>query len=61
VPVILLSGHPLEEQPKDADALAVSAWLFKPPEPRQLAEAIAQALQAAPRPRHRANMPSSRS
>ena len=50
VPVILLSGHPLEEQPKDADALAVSAWLFKPPEPRQLAEAIAQALQAAPRP-----------
>ena len=44
VPVILMSGHPLDEEQVNWQRLGVTAWLEKPPHTLQLAQAIAKAL-----------------
>ena len=43
-PVILMSGHPMGEEQVDRQELGVHAWLDKPPNSRQLAQAMAEAL-----------------
>jgi two-component system cell cycle sensor histidine kinase/response regulator CckA len=42
--VVMLSGHPLEQEMEDLRAQGLSAWLPKPPDLRQLSRALAQAL-----------------
>lgn len=42
--VILMSGHPLDEEQVNWQQLGVTAWLEKPPRTLQLAQAIAKAL-----------------
>jgi CheY-like chemotaxis protein len=44
VPVIMLTGHPMEEELKSLRAQGMSGWLPKPPELEQLAEIVARAL-----------------
>jgi PAS domain S-box-containing protein len=44
MPVILLSGYPQERDAADLNAYRVSAWLSKPLNVEELAEAVAQAL-----------------
>jgi two-component system, cell cycle sensor histidine kinase and response regulator CckA len=44
MPIILMSGHPLDEEQVNWQRLGVTAWLEKPPHTLQLAQAIAQAL-----------------
>jgi two-component system, cell cycle sensor histidine kinase and response regulator CckA len=47
VPVILLTGHPLDEaEVNTLRTLGLHAWLSKPPDVRQLSQLIAQALVA---------------
>jgi len=43
-PVILLTGHSLDQEPVDVWEWGLSAWLHKPPLPGELAEALAAAL-----------------
>jgi DNA-binding NtrC family response regulator len=44
VPVIMLTGHPLEKEMEDLRAHGLLEWLPKPPELKQLAEVVARAL-----------------
>jgi CheY-like chemotaxis protein len=44
-PVILMSGHPMGEDRTRLEQAGVAAWLDKPPNRQQLAQAIAGALQ----------------
>ncbi|NOZ48570.1 MAG: PAS domain S-box protein [Chloroflexi bacterium] len=44
MPVILLTGYPEEEQLKIAQSQGLSAYLSKPPDPDELAQALAEAL-----------------
>jgi len=44
VRVVMLTGHPLEEELESLRAQGMSDWLFKPPSLEQLAEVVAQAL-----------------
>lgn len=46
LPVILLSGHPRDEDPNDVETLGLCAWLSKPPQSDELAKAMAKALRA---------------
>ena len=46
-PFIMLTGHPLDDDVKVLKKEGLNAWLPKPPELEQLAQAIAQALQEA--------------
>jgi PAS domain S-box-containing protein len=43
-PVILLTGHPMNEELDELHVQGLSAWLTKPPSLAQLAQAISQAL-----------------
>ncbi len=47
-PVVILSGHPMEIEEKALQSLGVVSWLVKPPGLKDLAAAIAQALQIRP-------------
>jgi CheY-like chemotaxis protein len=47
-PVIMLSGHPLEDKLKDMQAQGLAGWLPKPPTIEQLAKLLAQVLKANP-------------
>jgi CheY-like chemotaxis protein len=42
--VVLLTGHPMEEELETLRAEGLSDWLPKPPSPEQLAQVVAQAL-----------------
>jgi PAS domain S-box-containing protein len=42
-PVILMSGHPMQEERADLQDLRITAWLDKPPSPWLLAQALARA------------------
>lgn len=44
VPVVLLTGHPLEKEMEELRAQGMSDWLFKPPSLEQLAKVVARAL-----------------
>jgi PAS domain S-box-containing protein len=44
VPVVMLTGHPLEEELEGLRSQGLSAWLPKPPSVEQLAQAVARAL-----------------
>ncbi len=44
IPVILMSGHPLDDEPVNWQQLGVAAWIEKPPHTPQLAQAMARAL-----------------
>ena len=44
LPVVMLSGHPMEAKLKDLEAQGLSGWLLKPPRLEQLAHTLAQAL-----------------
>jgi CheY-like chemotaxis protein len=43
-PVILLTGHPLENELETLSEVGLSNWLSKPPSLTELAEAVNQAL-----------------
>ena len=44
LPVVMLSGHPLESELKALQAQGLAGWLLKPPDLDQLAQLLAQAL-----------------
>lgn len=44
IPVVMLTGHPLEREMEDLRAQGMIDWLPKPPELEQLAEVVARAL-----------------
>ena len=44
VPVVLLTGHPLDKELEELRAQGMSGWLFKPPSLEQLAKVVARAL-----------------
>jgi CheY-like chemotaxis protein len=46
IPVVMLTGHPLEREMEDLRAQGMADWLPKPPEMEQLAEVLARALEA---------------
>jgi two-component system cell cycle sensor histidine kinase/response regulator CckA len=46
VPVVLLTGHPLEKEMEELRAKGMADWLPKPPALEQLAEVVARALGA---------------
>jgi CheY-like chemotaxis protein len=48
VPVVMLTGHPMEEELGKLQAQGLSAWMLKPPRPEQLAQTLAQALREGP-------------
>ncbi len=43
-PVILLTGHPMNKEMESLHAQGLAAWLLKPPDIEQLAQAVAHAL-----------------
>ena len=47
VPVVMLTGHPLEKEMEELRAQGMADWLPKPPELEQLAEVIARALETS--------------
>ena len=44
IPVILMTGHPLQEEISGIQDLELTAWMQKPPRLKQLSQIIAQAL-----------------
>jgi two-component system cell cycle sensor histidine kinase/response regulator CckA len=44
VPVLLLTGHPMERDVEELQAQGLSAWLLKPPSLEQLAQAMSETL-----------------
>jgi two-component system cell cycle sensor histidine kinase/response regulator CckA len=44
LPVVMLSGHPMESELVDLQAQGLAGWLLKPPSIEQLAQLLAQAL-----------------
>jgi CheY-like chemotaxis protein len=44
LPVVMLSGHPMESELKDLQAQGLAGWMLKPPSPEQLAQVVARAL-----------------
>jgi DNA-binding NtrC family response regulator len=44
IPVILMTGHPLQEEISGLQDLRLTAWMQKPPRLKQLSQIIAQAL-----------------
>ena len=44
LPVVMLSGHPMEKELKDLRAEGLSGYLLKPPNMEQLAQMVAQVL-----------------
>jgi two-component system, cell cycle sensor histidine kinase and response regulator CckA len=48
LPMILLTGHSMKEEMKPLREQGLRAWLLKPPDLKQLTQAIASALKASP-------------
>ena len=51
VPMVILSGHPLEGELEGLKALELAGWLLKPPEVDQLARLLAEAMATPHKPR----------
>ncbi|MBN1145883.1 MAG: PAS domain S-box protein [Anaerolineales bacterium] len=45
LPLILMTGHPMQEELDNLRSLGLSAWLLKPPNLKQLSEVIARILE----------------
>jgi CheY-like chemotaxis protein len=48
LPVVMLSGHPMENELVSLQAQGLAGWLLKPPSIEQLAQLLAQALKQDP-------------
>ncbi len=46
VPVVLLTGHSMDQEHNDLWDQGLSAWLHKPPQPDELAEVLARILRS---------------
>jgi len=44
IPVVMLSGHPMEKELESLQSQGLAGWLLKPPRPASLAELLAQVL-----------------
>ena len=44
LPVVMLSGHPMEKELNSLQAQGLAGWMLKPPNIEQLAQTLAQAL-----------------
>ena len=44
LPVVMLSGHPMENELRNLQAQGLAGWMLKPPDPEQLAQLLARAL-----------------
>lgn len=44
LPVVILSGHPMESELEELQAMGLAGWMLKPPSVRPLAELLAQVL-----------------
>ena len=44
IPMVLLTGHAMEDELKELQAQGLSSWLLKPPSPEQLAQTVARVL-----------------
>ncbi|MEA3397524.1 MAG: ATP-binding protein, partial [Chloroflexota bacterium] len=44
LPVVMLTGHPMEDELENLKAQGLAGWMFKPPDMAQLAELLAQVL-----------------
>ncbi|MBN2002445.1 MAG: hypothetical protein JXA21_03735 [Anaerolineae bacterium] len=44
MPVIMLSGHPLENELKGLQAQGLAGWMLKPPDIEQLSRLLARTL-----------------
>jgi DNA-binding NtrC family response regulator len=44
LPVVMMSGHPMENEMASLQAQGLAGWLQKPPDIEQLAQLLAQAL-----------------
>ncbi|MBN1876210.1 MAG: response regulator [Anaerolineae bacterium] len=44
IPVVMLSGHPMEDELQSLQAQGLAGWLFKPPDMAQLSQLLAQVL-----------------
>jgi len=49
LPVVMLSGHPLEQELVDMQAQGLAGWMIKPPNQEQFAHLLARLLQGRPR------------
>jgi signal transduction histidine kinase/ActR/RegA family two-component response regulator len=47
VPMVMMTGHPMEKELESLRAQGVSGWLLKPPRLEELAKAVSQALKEA--------------
>jgi PAS domain S-box-containing protein len=45
IPVVMLSGHPMESELKDLQAQGLAGWMLKPPDMKRLSRLLIQALQ----------------
>lgn len=45
IPVVMLSGHPMESELKDLQAQGLAGWMLKPPDMKRLSQLLTQALQ----------------
>ncbi|MCD6344005.1 MAG: response regulator, partial [Anaerolineae bacterium] len=45
LPVVMLTGHPMEKELENLKAQGLAGWMFKPPDMEQLAELLARVLQ----------------
>lgn len=50
LPVVILSGHPAEDELKALQAQGLAGWMLKPPDARQLGQLLAQVLHKEPEP-----------
>ena len=48
VPVILMTGHPMQAELDSLEVEGLVGWMFKPPTLRQLAEIISQGVKSPP-------------
>ena len=44
LPVVMLSGHPMENELESLQSQGLAGWMLKPPDPEQLAQLLARAL-----------------
>jgi len=49
LPVVLLSGHPMENELQDLQAQGLAGWMLKPPDIENLFQLLARALQGSQR------------
>jgi CheY-like chemotaxis protein len=43
-PLVLMTGHPMQEELEKLQELGLAAWMLKPPRLKQIAEVVAQTL-----------------